>query len=296
MTIVMMISAEPDIPALARRAWARFEPVHDVVYFSPHVRRVTEALGLRGFWMGYFAMRLAPLGMCHPHAAIAVCYGFHPRRVRRALPDAWAHVDAAGALRAREQIADRALGKLIPADLHPDHLREAAELAWRAAQAIDLPGRPLGAANAGIAPSPEPRVALWQATTVLREHRGDTHNAVLLANGVGAAAAHLIKSAAGEADGETLRSGRGFELPEWDEAKREIRARGVLDEDDRLTSRGRELHGRIERATDEQSSAPWRHLGATESERLITLLDPIAEAIHDSGILPATNPVGLTRD
>ncbi len=264
------------------------------MYFSRHVRPTTEALGLRGFWMGYFAMRLAPLGTCGPHTATAVCYGFHPRRVARALPDAWSHVDAETALRAREQIADHALQELIAADLPIDHVREAALLAGRAAQAIDLPGRPLGAANAGIAPSSAPRIALWQATTVLREHRGDTHNAVLVANGVTPAAAHLIKAGSGEADGETLRTGRGFETAEWDAAKAELRTRGVLDGHDRLTSAGRELHARIERATDEQSCAPWRRLGVADSERLIALLDPIADAIRAGGLLPATNPVGLT--
>src|SRR5690348_4817362 len=223
MTLVMM----RDAAVTARRAWARFEPVHDVVYFSPLTKPTTASLGLRGFWMGYFAMRVAPLGMLGPAPATAVCYGFHHRRVARALPDAWAHVDAEGALRARDEIVDCSLQELIPREVDAEHLAEAAELAWRAARAVDLAGRPLGAANAALEPSPNPRVALWQATTVLREHRGDTHNAVLLANGIGPADAHLIKAGAGEADGETLRSGRGFEQAEWDEAKTHLRGRGV---------------------------------------------------------------------
>lgn len=294
MTHVMMSTATEDRAATARRAWTRFEPIHDVVYFSAHAKTTTVALGLRGFWMGYFAMRLAPLGMLGPAAATAVCYGFHQRRVARALPDAWAHVDASAALRARHEIADRALQELIPHDVDADHVAEAAALAWRAVRALDLPGRPLGAANAAVAPAPIPRVALWQATTALREHRGDTHNAVLLANGVAPAEAHLIKAAAGEADGETLRSGRGFEPDEWTAARARLYECGVLDAGGRLSSAGLELHARIEQATDAQSSAPWRQLGPVDSERLIALLDPIARAIRDSGLLPATNPVGLT--
>jgi hypothetical protein len=294
MTLVMMRVSDSPVAAVARRAWARFEPIHDVVYFSAHTKPTTEALGLRGFWMGYFAMRLAPLGMLGPVAAAAVCYGFHPRRIARALPDAWNYVDAHAALRAREHIADRSLQELIPDGLGTDHLVEAAELAWRAARAIDLPGRALGAANVALEPSTIPRIALWQATTVLREHRGDTHNAVLLANGIAAAEAHLIKAGAGEADGETLRTGRGFAQDEWDDARARLRARGVLDANDRLTPDARELHLHVERVTDEQSSAPWHRLGATDSERLISLLDPIALAIRDRGLLPATNPVGLT--
>jgi hypothetical protein len=294
MTLVMTGVEDGRGLPIARRAWTRFEPIHDVVYFSPHVRTTTSALGLPGFWMGYFAMRLAPLGMLGPDAATAVCYGFHPRRVARALPDAWARIDAEGALRARDQIADRALEELIPDDVGADHVAEAAELAWSAARAIDRAGRPLGAANVAIEPASEPRIALWQAMTVLREHRGDTHNAVLVANGVAPAEAHLVKAAAGEADGETLRTGRGFDSDEWDAARTQLKARDVLDADDRLTEAGRDLHSRVEQATDDQSSEPWRRLGVRDAERLIALLDPIALAIRAGGLLPATNPVGLT--
>jgi hypothetical protein len=39
----------------ARRLWAALEPLHDVVYFADGVRPAGIALGLRGFWMTYFA-------------------------------------------------------------------------------------------------------------------------------------------------------------------------------------------------------------------------------------------------
>ena len=46
----------------ARRLWAALEPLHDVVYFANGVRPAGIGLGLRGFWMTYFAFRAAPLG------------------------------------------------------------------------------------------------------------------------------------------------------------------------------------------------------------------------------------------
>jgi hypothetical protein len=46
----------------ARRLWATLETIHDVVYFAPGVRDAGVGLGLRGFWMTYFAFRAAPLG------------------------------------------------------------------------------------------------------------------------------------------------------------------------------------------------------------------------------------------
>ncbi|GAB2486836.1 helix-turn-helix domain-containing protein [Jatrophihabitans fulvus] len=49
---------------VARRMWALFEPLHDVVYFSPESPAAAKDLGLKGFWMGYFAFRAAPPAPC----------------------------------------------------------------------------------------------------------------------------------------------------------------------------------------------------------------------------------------
>jgi hypothetical protein len=38
-----------------RQRWASFEPVHAVVYFAPEIPEADQALGLKGFWMSYFA-------------------------------------------------------------------------------------------------------------------------------------------------------------------------------------------------------------------------------------------------
>ena len=74
---------------LARRLWATLEPLHDVVYFAGGVRPTGIALGLRGFWMTYFAFRAAPLGPVAAAPVIASFGGFHPAMVAKALPDAW---------------------------------------------------------------------------------------------------------------------------------------------------------------------------------------------------------------
>ena len=44
-------------PTTARRLFDRFEPIHAVTYFAPESRAAFDGLGLRGFWMGYFAAR-----------------------------------------------------------------------------------------------------------------------------------------------------------------------------------------------------------------------------------------------
>ena len=82
-------SRHETVHALPRQLWLRLETIHDLTYFSPRRAEQSEALGLRGFWMSYFAFRAAPLGPVGPATVTAAFFGFHPSRVRRALPDAW---------------------------------------------------------------------------------------------------------------------------------------------------------------------------------------------------------------
>ncbi len=49
------------------------------VYFAPEPADDARRIGLRGYWMGYFAGRLAPLGTVPAQAATAVLYVFASR-------------------------------------------------------------------------------------------------------------------------------------------------------------------------------------------------------------------------
>ncbi|MFL6163337.1 MAG: SCO6745 family protein [Jatrophihabitantaceae bacterium] len=280
---------------LTRRLWQHYELIHDLIYFSQQARDGATALGLRGFWMGYFAFRLAPLGALDAAAATAVCYGFHPSRVARALPDAWRYADPASVVAARQAAADQALRAVLGPAAESAELAEAAELAWAAAQQADIAGRPLAAANQAL-PRPElAHVALWQASTVLREHRGDGHNAVLISRALGPLAAHLIKLAAGESDEQLLRIGRGFTDGDWTAGRRALLDRGLLDEAGRLTEAGEREHQLVEELTDTASERPWQALGEPDSLRLLALLRPLAGTVAGSGVVPALSPVGVVR-
>src|SRR6266516_1365278 len=80
----------------ARRVWASLETLHDVIYFADGVRPAGIALGLRGFWMTYFAFRAAPLGAVPAAPVIAAFGGFHPAMVAKALPGRVVAYHAAG--------------------------------------------------------------------------------------------------------------------------------------------------------------------------------------------------------
>ena len=82
-------------PGTARRMWRALETLHMTVYFNPEPRDAYRRAGLRGGWMGYFASRAAAMGPVPAEVVMATFYNFHPRMVRRAIPDAWGFASTA---------------------------------------------------------------------------------------------------------------------------------------------------------------------------------------------------------
>ncbi|MFF4957636.1 SCO6745 family protein [Streptomyces sp. NPDC001222] len=280
---------------LSRMMWELAEPVHDLVYFTPEARQAADELGMRGFWMGYVALRAAPLGPVPPAVVTSAFYVFHPSRVTRALPDAWRYATVTDILAARRRGVGLAMGRLFGQDaLRSAGMAEAADLAWAAAEAADTAGRVLGAANQALDRPAEPHARLWQAVTTLREHRGDGHVAVLVSRGVGPVEALVLKAAAGESDGALLREGRKWDAGAWHAAEAALRDRGWVEDGGRLTGRGVAEHRAIEDATDAAAEGPWRALGHDATMRLAELLAPWARTVVAAGVIPSGNPVGLT--
>lgn len=113
----------------SRRLWRALEPYHSVVYFIPELRRRTDALGLKGGWMSYFATRAAPLGPVPAEVVVALFYNFHPDMVRRAIPDAWSLATPEALVEARLAAVDEGLRRLLGSTLDGAAVAEAAELA-----------------------------------------------------------------------------------------------------------------------------------------------------------------------
>jgi hypothetical protein len=276
---------------LARRMWRVFEPVHGATYFAPEVAEAFRACGLKGFWMGYFAGRAAPLGPVEPAVVEATFYNFAPWRVRRAIPDAWRFADRQRVLESRLGATVAALERLVPG-AHGTAARAAA-LARQAVECLDLAGRPLAAANAALVLPDAPMAALWQLCTVLREHRGDGHVAALVEAELDGCEAHLTVAGAGTVPREILQPARGWSDDEWGAAAERLRSRRLIDDDDILTDEGRRLRASVETTTDRLAYRPWQQLGARRTEELHGLLEPMAEGLQRAGALPVVNPMGL---
>jgi hypothetical protein len=251
-----------------RELWRVLEAVHTVVYFAPEAKAAYRELGLRGYWMGYFASRSAPLGTPGPRLVTALFYGFAPRMVERALPDAWQLTDPARVLDTRLELARSALGGHAG-----DGLEAAAERLTAALGGLDVAGRPLAAAHLDVQVPTDLLGRLWHAATVLREYRGDGHVAALVAAQVDGVECHRLH---GGAHVSQQREFRGWTEQEWADAAERLRSRGLLDEAGEKTSLGRELRAEIERSTDRSAAAALCTLDDAELRVVRDALDPVA--------------------
>ena len=275
----------------ARALWPLFETVHAVTYFAPQSQAAAAGLGLKGFWAGYVVLRSAPLGPVDPAIVRAAFHGFAARRIEKVLPAAWAVVTPEQAVEVRAQAAADALRAAFP---DAEAAAAAGDAVEAAAGEVDVAGRVLAAANAALGRRENAYERLWQATTTLREHRGDGHVAALVAADVTPVESHLLKVAAGESPEESLRLGRAWDDEHWAAGARRLRERGWTDDEGALTDAGRAARGEVEQRTDAAAAGPWRALGAERTGQVAALLRPAADAVAASGWVPYPNPVGLT--
>jgi hypothetical protein len=281
-------------PKLARRFFDRFEPVHGVTYFAPEARAALDGLGYRGYWMGYFAARSAPLGMVPPEVVTAVFYNFAPERVAKALPAAWQIAGPEAALRARQESAVAALHRYgITAD---ENISVAAKLAGKAARQAPLDGRPLFAANRALPWPDDPLAALWHAATLLREQRGDAHVAVLAAAGISGRECNVLHAAAAGVPRDYIARTRDYDDEAWRHHEQRLAERGLLNDDGSITAAGQELKDAIESTTDALSLSALDALSDDEVEALFQALTPITRAVVAGGDVPPMTPMNLRRD
>lgn len=279
-----------------RQMWHLLEPLHAVLYYAPEAFDEASALGyaVDERWPSYFAWRAAPLGEAGAARVTETFYSFSPAMVAEHVPAIWSVASPDAVLAARRRAVDRAYRTLLGEAATAPETAEAAALVRRVAEAADTTGRPLAAADAALPWPEEPHLALWQAATVLREHRGDGHLAALADAELDPVEALVSFAAVGAARPEVFAS-RRWSDEEWSQAGERLAKRGLLTDDGTATEAGRALRAEVERRTDEAAAAPWRVLADRERERLVELLGPLWVAVLGSGLLPSETTLGIGK-
>ncbi|HJP72744.1 MAG TPA: MarR family transcriptional regulator [Pseudonocardiaceae bacterium] len=259
------------------------EPIATVC-FSEVVTEAFLALGMRNYWDGYFAGRAAPLGPAPAEVVHAVFYNFAEGEVARHIPWVWVRTTPQEAIAIRERSSAMELrqrtGRLADS---PDLVR-VADLATRAALSAPTEGRALYAGLRALDVPEEPVARLWHAATLLREHRGDGHNAALLAHSIGGTEAHVLMALRFEMKAEEFSRTHHLPRAQLADVVDGLRRRGLVDAAGGFTEAGREIRQRIEDLTDELAAPVYDVLSPDELDELVAGLEPIAAAVsadHD---------------
>jgi len=267
----------------ARLLYRLVEPIHLVTYFSPEPTAALMALGHRNYWDGYFAGRAAPLGRVPAEVVHAIFYNFADGEVARHIPRVWNTATPEDALAARERGSAAALRRILGDRANAPALARAAELATKAATGAPTEGRALYAGLRALPVPEEPVARLWHAATLLREHRGDGHNAALVAEGIGGTQAHVLHALSEGIPAEKF--GRVHHLPaaQLTAVVDGMRARGLIEASGWLSEAGRESKQRIESLTDDLSAPAYDTLTPSELDELTAHLEPITAALEAAG-------------
>jgi hypothetical protein len=272
--------------------WSLQEPIHAVTYFSPEPLAALAHAGYKGFWMGYFAGRAAPMGRVGPEIVFATFYNFSMAHVRRALPDGWTFAPPSAALGARQGGSVAALQRaFVDRDL-AESVETAATLARAAAESAPMEGRTLFAANRALPWPEEPTAVLWHAATLLREHRGDGHVSALTAAGIHGREANVLQSAAGVVPRDVFGVARRYDDIEWDSISARLVGRGLLDPDGKLTHHGMAIRAEVEDRTDALALSAYNALGDEQLQQLLDALVPLTRAVIATGDIPEVTPIG----
>lgn len=265
--------------AKIHRMFELVEPIGTIT-FSEVPNEAFLALGMRNYWDGYFAGRAAPLGLAPAEVVHAVFYNFADGEVARHIPWVWGKTTPQEAIAVRERSSAAALRQMIGELADSPGLVRVADLATRAAVSAPTEGRALYAGLRALDVPEEPVAKLWHAATLLREHRGDGHNAVLVTHGISGTQAHVLVALSLGMRAEEF--GRIHHLPkaQLDAAVDGLRGRGLVDGNGEFTDAGRRIKERIEDLTDELAAPAYDVLGADELDELIAGLEPIAAALQ----------------
>jgi len=279
----MQSSASGVTPGTARITFRTAEPIHGMIYFTPHRAAAYAQVGITHQRMSYFASRSAALGPVPAETVIATFFNFSPAIIRRAIPAAWDVASPAQMLAARLDAVDRSLRQAWPDGIASPQVREAAGLARQAAErAVTRPeGRPLFAAHASLPWPDAPHLVLWHALTLLREYRGDGHVALLLSEGLDGLGALITHAATGAIAAETLRTSRAWNEQEWAAGVERLRDEGWLADGPELvlSEAGQRRRQSVEDRTDQLATGPYEAIGEDGCSRLRELTTPLSAAV-----------------
>jgi len=245
------------------------------IYWDPGAVTRLEALGLNGP-LGYIAARAAPLGPAGPEAVVAAFGSISPLGIAMAIDLVDKNTTFEAVWAARDKAVLEGLAEHAPdmqgalSALGPD--------LWPVIDQLPRLGRVFFGAHLRMERPTDPILSGWHAVNCIREWRGDTHWAIIVAAGLSGSEASILHNAWVGYEKDWLANSRGSTSEETATGWSSLEARGLAD-DGVVNAAGVELRQRIEDDTDRFTELPWRLLGENLSLRFAEEFEPPCEKL-----------------
>ena len=245
------------------------------IFWDPGVDERMERLGLpKG--VGYVGGRAAPLMPAGNDAVIAAFYSISPKVLSVVLDLVREKASADEVWEARNQAVVEGLRRYVPELCEP--LGAMAGWLWEAAGACPLEGRVFYGAHLRMPRPDDPVLSAWHAVNCIREWRGDTHWALLVANEVGPAEAGILHNAWVGYEKDWVPASRFNTADEIAQAWASLEARGLASGRE-VSGDGLEFRQHLEDETNRLTTIPWESAGEESAVEFARVLEPPCEVL-----------------
>lgn len=230
--------------SVARRLRDAIEPIAMHPVWSRQTNQALAGLGL-DFLSGYTWSRAAALGEPTPGVVVSSFGVFEPSMISGVYLQGREACGREELLSAREAATTASLASVLTGI----DVSAAAARLRDAVIDLDRSGRPLFAGLADIELPEDPVGVLWRSAELIREHRGDSHIAACVAEGLDPVTMNILTELWVGIPLGSYSGTRGWDEETIGGTAATLRQAGLMD-GDQLSDDGRALRERIEDATD----------------------------------------------
>ena len=246
------------------------------IYWDPDAISEYSKLGIPDGFGYYVTSRAGLLGKAGSDSVSAAYYSIHPEFVKASYRLLNEHAGVEDVMKVRDAAASNGLKKY--ASEICEELASMNEALWDAARSLPISGRVLFAAQLEHRRLDDPLIDAWVAVNCIREWRGDTHWAMLTAEGITGVQAGILDGARRSYAADWLPRSRGADDEAISSAYAELAKRGLAKEEV-VTEAGVAYRQSLEDKLDDMSSLAWRHLGEASSKDFIDLINKVGDTL-----------------
>jgi hypothetical protein len=269
-------AVDPDWTSISRRAALASHRLIGWIYWDPVAIDAYTSLGVENGLGYYIASRGATLGDGGNAAVSAAFYSIHPGFIAMSLDLCRAATTFEDAAEARNHGVVVGLEAYVP-EIR-DGLAELHEPLWAAADSLHDGGRVFFASLRAWPRPDDPVLSAWLAVNCIREWRGDTHWALLVANDIGPIEAGVLDAAWRSHGDDWLPKSRGADDDSIAAAMLSLEGSGLAS-GGAVNSAGLRLRQQLEDQLDELCTKAWRQLGLQQTTAFLELVEPVGQRL-----------------